>query len=236
MKNAPPFDNGIRGARLALGWIYLPVHVFLLPLLLGVLAAVWPGAADAGPDALLGRINLIYYLVGIVFVLLVFFPVLRRDFDTLADRPGRSLFSIISGALADYALSFAVAPLLLLLLGSDIANPNNEAVISLDSGEMRAISFFLAPIVEEALFRGVLFGAVRRRSRLWAYVLSIAAFSLYHVWQYALSDPALLVYALQYIPVSLALAWTYERSESLWCPIFLHMLINMISYALLSAV
>ena len=68
-----------------------------------------------------------------------------------------------------------------------------------------------------------------------SYVLSVAAFSLYHVWQYALSDPGLLVYALQYIPVSLGLAWAYERSESLWCPVFLHMIINFVSFTLLSA-
>lgn len=235
MKSPKPFDSGIDGTRRVLGWIYLPVHVFLLPFLLGMIAAVWPGATDGGLNALLEHVNLIYYAIGAVFVLLVFFPVLRRDYDTLADHPGRSVFAIVSGGLLDYVLTFAVAPLLLLLLGADVSNPNNEAVISLDSGEMRAAAFFLAPIVEEALFRGVLFGSVRRRSRVWAYVLSVAAFSLYHVWQYALSDPGLLVYALQYIPVSLGLAWAYERSESLWCPVFLHMIINFVSFTLLSA-
>lgn len=235
MKSPKPFDNGIDGTRRVLGWIYLPVHVFLLPFLLGMIAAVWPGAMHGGLNALLERVNLIYYAIGAVFVLLVFFPVLRRDYDTLADHAGRSVLSILGGGMLNYALSFAVAPLLLLLLGSDAANPNNEAVISLDSGEMRAVAFFLAPIVEEALFRGVLFGSVRRRSRVWAYVLSVAAFSLYHVWQYALSDPDMLVYALQYIPVSFALAWTYERSESLWCPVFLHMIINFVGFSVLGA-
>ena len=31
MKSPKPFDNGIDGTRRVLGWIYLPVHVFLLP-------------------------------------------------------------------------------------------------------------------------------------------------------------------------------------------------------------
>ena len=44
MKSQKPFDNGIDGTRRVLGWIYLPVHVFLLPFLLGMIAAVWPGA------------------------------------------------------------------------------------------------------------------------------------------------------------------------------------------------
>ena len=57
-------------------------------------------------------------------------------------------------------------------------------------------------------------------------------FSLYHVWQYAAAsgDPGLLLYAIQYIPMSVALAWTYERSGSIWTPIFFHMGYNAISY------
>ena len=77
MKSPKPFDNGIDGTRRVLGWIYLPVHVFLLPFLLGMIAAVWPGATDGGLNALLEHVNLIYYAIGAVFVLLVFFPVLR---------------------------------------------------------------------------------------------------------------------------------------------------------------
>ena len=236
MKSPKPFDNGIDGTRRVLGWIYLPVHVFLLPFLLGMIAAVWPGATDGGLNALLEHVNLIYYAIGAVFVLLVFFPVLRRDYDTLADHPGRSVFAIVSGGLLDYALTFAVAPLLLLLLGADVSNPNNEAVISLDSGEMRAAAFFLAPIVEEALFRGVIFGSVRRRSRVWAYVLSVAAFSLYHVWQYVVmyGDPKLLLSALAYVPVSAALTFCYEQTRSIWPPVFFHMCINALSLAVLA--
>lgn len=227
------FDNGMNRTRRVLGWIYLPLHIFVLPLLLGALMSVWPGGMDTG------MVNLLYYAIGIVFVLCTFFPVLRRDFDTLADNPGRTVLAVATGGMLDLALSFAVGSLLLLLLGAESSNPNNDAVMDaagLNGGMMRAIAFFLAPIVEETLFRGVLFGSVRRRSRLWAYVLSVAVFSLYHVWQYALLDPALLVYALQYIPVSIALAWAYERSGTLWGSIFLHMLVNMVSYALLSAV
>ena len=50
---------------------------------------------------------------------------------------------------------------------------------------MKAVSIFLVPIVEEMLFRGVVFGSIRPRSRLWAYVVSVAAFSVYHVWSFA---------------------------------------------------
>ena len=94
-----------------------------------------------------------------------------------------------------------------------------------------AISVFLGPIVEEVLFRGLIYGALRRRSRALAWAVSIAAFSLYHVWQFALTEPLMLVTAVLYIPASAALNWSYERSGSIWAPIAFHMLTNAIGLA-----
>ena len=87
------------------------------------------------------------------------------------------------------------------------------------------------PLVEESLFRGVVFGSLYRKSRLLAYVGSVGLFCVYHIWQFAAAygDPALLLYAVQYLPVSIALCWLYERTGSVWSPIFLHMLLNGLS-------
>ena len=91
------------------------------------------------------------------------------------------------------------------------------------------MAVILAPIVEESLFRAGIFGLLRRKSRFLAYALSVLAFGLYHVWQNALYDPRQLIVLLQYIPSSLALAWAYERTDSIWSSIFLHMLTNAVS-------
>ena len=119
-------------------------------------------------------------------------------------------------------------------------NPNNALVMEMaqDSGVIRAVAIFLAPIVEEVLFRGALFGSIRTRSRAWAYVASVAAFSLYHVWQYAAAyaDWKMLLYALQYIPISIVLAWAYERSGCIWTSIFFHMGFNALSFYALELV
>ena len=44
----------------------------------------------------------------------------------------------------------------------------------------------------------------------------------------------MLLYALEYIPVSFALAWAYERSGSIWTNIFFHMGFNALSYYVLN--
>lgn len=83
-----------------------------------------------------------------------------------------------------------------------------------------------------------MFGSVRKRSRVWAYVLSVGLFALYHVWQYAVAfaDPLYLLMAIEYIPAGVALCWAYERTGSIWSPVFLHGLVNAMSLLALKAV
>ena len=117
--------------------------------------------------------------------------------------------------------------------------PNNDAVTGLartDYKRMIAVAVLMAPLVEECLFRGVVFGTIRPKSRSWAYAASIALFSLYHVWQYVLvyQDPKLLLSALAYVPVSAALTFCYEQTRSIWPPVFFHMCINALSLTVLT--
>lgn len=226
-----PFENRMTRTQTSLGWCWLPIHIVILPVLLKMYAM-------ASADGLNGaEINLIYYGVSFVFVLTVMFRFLRSGFDRLLDWPGRCIFAAVIALFADYALSMLAATLLLALQGV-IANPNTTATAVLaeqNSGVIRALAIFIAPIVEEALFRGVVFGSLRGRSRVLAYLVSTLLYGLYHVWQYALAyaDAALLLYAVQYIPISLALGFCYERTESVWPPVFVHMIVNAASFSAL---
>ncbi len=227
-----PFATQMTETQTVLGWIYLAVHIAALPLLLRLLQRFTPEPIG---DA---ELNLIYYCVGIVFSLTVMLGFLRRGFDRLADNFRLCLLTMVVALMIDYALS-GVAALALLLVDGVLKNPNNDAVMDMaqqNSGIVKAIAIFLAPIVEEILFRGVVFGSIRTRSRLWAYVVSVAVFSIYHVWSYAAvsGDFTQLLYALQYVPVSFVLAWAYERSGCIWTGIFFHMGFNAMSFYVLN--
>ena len=225
-----PFENPMSRTQSILGWIYLLVHVAVFPWLLDLLRTYSP---DPISDVTL---NLIYYGVGIFFCLTVMYSVLRGGFDVLADAPLRCLGAMLLAFLIDYALS-AAATLVLMLVEDTVQNPNNEQILELaqaDPGGVKGIAIFLVPIVEEVLFRGAVFGSVRNRSRVWAYIVSAALFSLYHVLPYAAADPSMLLYAVQYLPISVALAWVYERSGTIWTPIFFHMGINAMSFYVLN--
>ena len=228
IRRTPPiFENRMTRTQIILGWLYLLVHVFVLPELLALYVRFSP---DAISDA---AANLLYYGVGFVFCLTAMFSFLRGGFDVLLDKARLCIGSLLLGFLMDYALSGAAA-LVMLLAEDAFANPNQEgiaeAVMSEGGGAVKAATIFLVPIVEEVLFRGVLFGSVRSRSRGWAYVLSAVAFALYHIWRYAVLDPRMLIYAVQYLPISIVLAWIYERSGTIWPGVFFHMGINAMSF------
>ena len=60
-------------------------------------------------------------------------------------------------------------------------------------------------------------------------------FGLYHVWGYAFADPIYWLYLLQYLPVSWLLCRCYERCNSSWGSIFLHMTLNAVSLSAMNA-
>ena len=200
-----------RGARIA-GWVYFPIHVAVLPLTIGALLMAVLGELPSDVTC-----NVLYYLIGLVFTLAVMWRFLHRSYDTM--------LSLV--------LQFGTG-----LIG-ELPVPNNDAVTGLakvDYKRMIAVAVLMAPLVEECLFRGVVFGTIRPHSRFWAYAVSIALFSLYHVWQYVVmyGDPKLLLSALAYVPVSAALTFCYEQTRSIWPPVFFHMCINALSLAVLA--
>lgn len=208
------------------GFIYLPIHIFVLPLLLAMLAYYLPGGL-AESD-----VQIIYYGAGFAFCLICMWKYLRNAFDILLDNKVRNLTAVLFAYVIYTMLVFAVSALLLWILGDDILNPNNEAVSDMSDnnyGVVLALAVFVAPVVEETLFRGVLFGSLLKKNRILAFALSIAAFGIYHIWQYTLysMDWRTLIYALQYIPAAYAFAWLYEKTSCIWLPIFLHMGINL---------
>ena len=226
-----PFDDLMdRRARIA-GWIYLPIHVIVLPLLLGVVLYLITGKE---PDDV--WTNVIYYGIGFVVILATMWNYLRLSFHRLTDDIVR-FFGVLACA---YAVELVLSSLFMAAtqLFGELPSPNQEMVGELagkDYKHMMAMAVLLAPIVEETLFRGVIFGSCAKKSRVLAYVVSILAFSLYHVWQYAvvMQDWTMLLGAIQYIPISAALCFCYDRSSTIWTPIFFHMFNNALAMSMM---
>ncbi len=215
-----------------LGAAYLPIHIFLLPLILGhteLLARMHIELSDAA-------VNLVYYIISFVFILIFMLRYLKTSFSDMLSKPLNALKAVILAYFMNYFLVMAVSLLLAFLLSGTI-NPNTQEIIrqtKLDTNVTVFVAVLLAPIVEETLFRGVLFGTIRGKSRTAAYVITTLVFTVYHLWQYFVIglDWTVLLYLLQYIPASIALCWCYEKSGTIWASIVLHAAINVISISI----
>lgn len=223
----PPFTSALTKREALFVLAYLPIHLFVLQLVCGTLYV-----RGVLPQAIL---NFLYYAAGALYMLIFAFRFLRREFDPLCERPFLCLREVLRSLLAQYCCS-----LLLILLFEALAggaeNPNDEslrAVVTQDARLMKAELIYLTPIVEEMLFRAGIFGVLRRKSRLAAYIVSALCFSFYHVAPYAVSEPGYWIFLLQYLPVSLLLARCYERCNTIWASIFFHMSINAIALSLI---
>lgn len=229
-ENSVPHISRMTKAETAAALAYLPIHIFLLPLLLS-LTVVRKGMSSL--DA-----NLICYALGFAYMLIYELRFLRRDFDPLCDSPVKCLLTVLSSYAVMMAVNFVVNSVFLSLV-PDANNQNNSAVMEMiytDTRKMEITLVLFAPVLEELMFRGGLFGLARRYSRTAAYALSILGFSLYHVMPYAIYDASYWIYIIQYIPVSFLLTRCYERTESILCSILFHALVNGVSLAAINAV
>ena len=230
MKDAHrPFPTLLTRREALAGAVYTLFHFALLPLLFDVLGQYYEWLT-------VGRVNLLYYGLGVAFLGLFMMKWLYRQYLHFVENSMLCIGSIAGGYILDYLLT---GLLVLILSGFEVELGESavDGVLSelqgFDLQAVKAVGIFLAPVLEETLMRGVIFGVLQRLNRPAAYALSVLLFAYCHVWPYASEGAFFWLALVQYIPVSIALCRTYERSGSIWCPIALHMLINAMGFGVM---
>ena len=216
-------------AERVVGLAYIPVHSYFLSWLVLIVLTL------LGLSVSMAEFNLICYGFSALFLLGTMNRYWRATIRDFSQRPLRALQAVILGYVLMYALDTVFSIFLYDLL-YNTSNPNTTAVSDIarqSSAVMFVVSVILAPIVEETMFRGALFGTIRKKNRVLAYIVSIILFSIYHLWDEFVFGGGFsvqsLIYLLQYVPSGLALAWCYERSGSLVGPVVLHAVMNLIA-------
>lgn len=220
-----PFDCSLTKTERWLGLCFLPLHSIILPVLMGMLEDYWPTTLSAA------RSSTLYYLVGFLFAMGLLRKALRKDWDRLLDNKLYILSTLFSAYLLNLVLSFATALLSITLFEDSAPLVVDSTTNVAGSGPISYFSVlvFLSPIVEETLFRGVVFGSIRHRSRVSAYIASILLFALHSTWQLAATggSETFLFFFVQCIPTAFILAWCYERTSCLWTPILFYAITNV---------
>jgi membrane protease YdiL (CAAX protease family) len=189
------------------GWS-VAICVVALPLL--VMPAVWLARRD-GTLAII----IAFFLAALLAVIIAVAPLGRRALPALGFR-AVGWRPMVLGALATIVLSVAVSQ-----IGLDPKGMKQAVETARDPG-LFALSLLalagLAPLVEEMLFRGILYGWLAWR---WggavAWIASSLAFAAAHVE---------LAHIILVLPLGLWFGWLRRRTDSLWPSLVAHAVNN----------
>lgn len=209
-----------------LGIIYIIAQIFFLPVILVLVNSFLPHPFN---DA---QLNFINFALNFICVTVIFHRYLLHSLQAFIADLGNCLK--VSGAgFGLYWVCTIVVNMLVLWLDPEFSNVNDDSIYQLTESNFMLMSIgtvLLVPVVEETLYRGVIFGQLSRKSSIWAYIVSIVIFSAIHVMGYIGFYPPmrLLLCFVQYFPAAFFLAWTYKKSGTIWSSILIHATVNLI--------
>jgi hypothetical protein len=244
LEDTAPEPAVTAGRAVPWNWRDLAAGVAGVLVLLFVLAAAsYPLIDHYGEDTTGGRlvqavVNGAWYVCSVSLVFLIISrrgaglrelgfrpPRAEEDADRWIRLLGAVVFFVIVAFIAVFIYNVIVS-----VLGLDFLQPDQQLdEATYDSDLVVIVTGALvivgAPIVEETLFRGFLFAKLRMHLPfVFAAALSGSFFSLAH------GDPGLVI---PFTLVGMLLAYTYERTGTLWGSIGVHFCFNTITYLIL---
>lgn len=233
MKPEPPLtpQNTILAPSKRETWIglaYIPFHLFFVASIAELILRT------LGRPFSTVELNLVSLLISTVVLMLTMRQFLQASFVRFRAFGTRNLPVLAKGYILRILLNVPILLALSFLIPAELPNPNQDVVTGMVNTYFIPSLFLvvvLAPIVEEILFRGILFSLLYRRNRTLAYVASTLLFALIHVMIFLVLDfhLHLLLTMLLYIPAGIAFCWTYEKSGNILTPILLHGIMNFIA-------
>lgn len=208
------------------GIFYILFQMLVLPILVMLADALFALNLNEA------ELNFVCFAINFIAVTVIFREYLFASAKVFFADPQKTLRSCGWGFLLHFGGTYVVT-LLIVILEPGFANANDTSISGMVAQNMVLMAIgtiILAPVVEEILFRGVVFGMLYRKWPIAAYILSAAIFASLHVLNYiGMYSPLRLVLCfLQYLPASIALAWLYVRADTIFAPIILHVTINAI--------
>jgi membrane protease YdiL (CAAX protease family) len=200
------------------GWALLLFLAALAILLVAIRFLIGPELLQHGPLAILA----LFYGVGLCAVILAVIPIGWPAIPGLGLRPA-SWKAVVLGVIGTVILSVGVSQ-----LGIEPKAMKEAVDIARQPGALATslmVLAVLAPLVEELIFRGLLYGWIAGRwGTVPAWLISSVAFALAHY------EPAHIVLVL---PLGLLFGWLRRRTDSLLPSLAAHIVNN--GFAVLAA-
>lgn len=178
-------------------------------------------------------LNAVFFVANFLITALVFWRFLA---DSLL-LSGRGAGKLLKGALLGFCLYEVLQILSVIvieLIAPELITPNDDTIAAIAASNYRVMwvgAVLLAPLTEETLVRGLVFGNIRRWNRPAAYIVTALLFAFMHIAPYVpeMDGMSIVLNGLLYALPSVALCACYEYSGTIWAPILLHMALNAIS-------
>ncbi len=211
-----------------LGVAYLIFQFLFLPVLLQLVGGVFSISIS---DALY---NFLYFSINFICVIAIFSSFLKKNI-LRASRNQQQMLTAAAMGFGLYWLCSTLMGVAIQALFPEFTNLNDGELISI-FGSYPLLMFLgtviLAPVAEEVLHRGLVFGALYEKNPWVAYIFSALLFAAIHVVQYiGLYSPLYVVVALvQYLPAGLIFAWSYQKCGCIFAPIAIHIINNLLAF------
>lgn len=222
----------------AIGTIILfPWYLYFAPSIFNFLIKLYTVyiSNDFSTETINVYFNVLIGLSTAILLVVIFKDFIKKNWDIFKQNLLENIIWVLTiGLGAAYLFSYAGEFVVNLLLPQNAREATNQAmVVTLVSSNMFLMAFhavILAPIVEELLFRGLIFNTLRQRSAFWAHLISAFLFGLLHVYSYILSgDMSEWIKLIPYMTAGFAFSFAYERRDNIITPILLHGVKNFIA-------
>ena len=209
-----------------LGIIYIFFQLLVLPVLVVLANSIFRLTMNEV------ELNFVCFAINFICITVIFHKYLLTSAKAALEKPLSILKIVGIGLLLYFATTYLVG-ILIVILDPEFSNANDNSIAGMldqNYALMSLSAVLLAPITEELLYRGIVFGQIYKRFPIAAFIISAVIFSSLHVVSYigSYAPLRLLLCFIQYLPPSIVLAWTYVKADNIWAPILIHIVINQL--------
>ena len=177
----------------------------------------------------------LFYLLLMFVIVIMMIPDIYREGKGFKDNP-KTLLLIPLGILLIFIfdnllMENFVEPYLFKAVGITPEDANTERVFEMIRSNpvfMVLMTCFIAPIMEEILYRYTAFGLISKKNIIVAHIITAVLFGLQHVIEAGVygGDVTQFINIGSYIVYSLIMTNLYSKTKNICIPIVIHILIN----------
>lgn len=180
------------------------------------------------------------FVMDLAMLVIVFFilkdMIVEQWKDYFKNIKSHLLYGCLIGPLAIYGLGM-IGGLITVALGETSVSQNQNMINMMTQSKpilMIITTVVLAPILEEFVFRGIVFGWLYEYNRVLAHLLTAFVFAFVHIMMAIFAgNMAEWLQVFSYFFMALPLSYLYEKSDNIFVPITTHVINNLISILLI---